>query len=109
MVKLWIAVVMVAACSFFSSTGRAMAAENYSLPQPAKVLLSGEITTGGVICPLLLGTDGQTIALVGVRLRQFETGTQLELEGVRVSRSPCQQGKEAFRVDRIVSINGVIQ
>ncbi len=102
-------VVMIAACSFFSSTKKLMAVENYSSPQPVKVLLRGEITTGGVICPLLLGKDGQTIALVGVRLGQFETGTQLELEGVMVSRSPCQQGKEAFRVDRIVSVDGVIQ
>jgi hypothetical protein len=109
MLKLWMTVVMVAACSFFGSTGKVMAVENFSSPQPVKVLLHGEITTGGVICPLLRGPDGQTIALVGVRMGQFETGTRLELEGVMVSRSPCQQGKEAFRVDRIVSIDGVIQ
>ncbi len=109
MEMLWMTVVIVAASGFFSPTGRAMAAGNYSSPEAAKVLLRGEITTGGIVCPLLLGTDGQTVALVGVRPGQFEKGTQLELEGMLVRRSPCQQGNGAFRVDRIVSVNGVIQ
>ena len=76
---------------------------------PSGILLCGKIVTGGVICPLLLCEDGETIALDGVRPGQFEAGTRLELEGIKVNYSPCQQGKEAFRVDRILSINSVSQ
>ena len=98
-----------ATLNFTCLSGRIMAVEKDSVSQPQALVLCGEITTGGVICPLLLCADGETIALVGIRLGQFETGTRLELEGRIISYSPCQQGKQSFRVDRILSINGVTQ
>ena len=94
---------------FNSLTESTMAAEQGCAVQPEKIVLRGEITTGGILCPLLLDADGETIALVGIKLEQFTPGTRLDLEGTMISYSPCQQGKAAFRVDKILSINGVTQ
>lgn len=109
MIKLWTTIAIFATLNFTCLTGCIMAVEKNSLSRPQTFVLCGKIVTGGVICPLLLCEDGETIALDGVRPGQFEAGTRLELEGIKVNYSPCQQGKEAFRVDRILSINSVSQ
>ena len=90
-------------------TGGTVAAAQDTVVQMNKTVLQGEITTGGVVCPLLLGINGQITALFGIRLGQFEKGTRLTLEGHLVSHSPCQQGKKSFRVEKILSVNGVTQ
>jgi len=92
-----------------SSTRTTMAAEQDSASHLKKTVLHGEITTGGVLCPLLLGINGQITALFGIRPGQFEQGTRLTLEGSMVKHSPCQQGTKTLRVEKILSINGDAQ
>lgn len=73
------------------------------------VSVQGVLTEGGIVCPLLKASNGELIPLMGVRLGQFPLGTALDLEGVMVKRSPCQQGRQTLQVSRIVAVDGIKQ
>ena len=69
-------------------------------------LLRGQLVSGGVICALIKTDAGEILPLAGISHNKFPIGTQLELEGQRVTRSICQQGAVTFKVDKILSMNG---
>lgn len=71
-----------------------------SVAQPGEPALTirGTIVQGGVICPLIELASGERVPLVGVALDAFPVGTRLLLSGYFMQRSPCQQGRWAFRV-----------
>lgn len=67
---------------------------------PSFALLRGTLVPGGVVCPLLEIAGGERVPLVGVAIDAFPVGTELALSGHFVERSPCRQGRRAFRVER---------
>lgn len=69
--------------------------------------VQGVLTEGGIVCPLLKSSAGELIPLMGVRMNEYPIGTRLDLEGVFVKRSPCQQGKQTLRVERVISVDGI--
>ncbi|CAN4267493.1 hypothetical protein MCEMSEM29_00444 [Methylophilaceae bacterium] len=71
--------------------------------------LIGNVIDGGVICPLIKTNEGKVFALVGILNNKFAINTKLELEGIYIKRSICQQGDIAFRIDRILKINDELQ
>ena len=74
-------------------------------PDQAK-FIRGQLVSGGVICALIKTDQGEILALAGINHNKFPIGTELALEGERITRSICQQGAVAFKVDRIITING---
>lgn len=72
-------------------------------------LLRGQVVSGGVTCALIKTDQGETLPLAGIPHNRFPIGTQLELEGERVTRSICQQGEVAFKVSKVLSINAELQ
>lgn len=68
------------------------------MSETSSVTIRGTAVAGGVICPLIELTSGEKIPLVGVALDAFPPGTPLLLTGHVLQRSPCQQGRWAFRV-----------
>ena len=73
------------------------------------ITVRGVVAEGGIVCPLLKSSAGELIPLMGMRLNEYPIGTRLDLEGVFVKRSPCQQGKQTLRVERVVAVDGVVK
>jgi hypothetical protein len=73
------------------------------------ITVQGVLTEGGIVCPLLKLNTGELIPLMGVRTNEYPIGTRLELQGVFVKRSPCQQGKQTLRVQRVVAVDGIVK
>jgi hypothetical protein len=60
--------------------------------------IRGTAVAGGVSCPLIELVSGERVPLVGVAMDAYPYGTRLALSGYFMQRSPCQQGRLAFRV-----------
>jgi hypothetical protein len=73
------------------------------------ITVQGVLTEGGVVCPLLKSDSGELIPLMGVRKNEYPIGTRLDLQGVFVKRSPCQQGKQTLRVELVLAVDGIVK
>ena len=82
---------------------------NLSAASDQANLLRGQVVSGGVTCALIKTDQGETLPLAGIPHNRFPIGTALALEGERVTRSICQQGEVAFKVIKVLSINGELQ
>jgi hypothetical protein len=71
------------------------------------VTVTGVLVEGGIVCPLLELDTGERVPLMGAGVRDYAAGTRLEIKGVYVQRSPCQQGRRTLRVERITAVDGV--
>lgn len=82
---------------------------NLSAATDQSSLLKGQVVSGGVICALIKSDQGEILPLAGIAHNRFPIGTELELEGERIARSICQQGEVAFKVIKVLSVNGELQ
>lgn len=71
------------------------------------VTVTGVLVEGGIVCPLMELDTGERVPLMGAGVRDYAAGTSLEIKGVYVQRSPCQQGRRTLRVERITAVDGV--
>jgi len=85
-----------------------MPSKSFAAPDQAH-LIRGKLVGGGVICALIKTEQGEILPLAGITHNRFPIGTELELEGEQVTQSICQQGPVAFKVDKVLSINGELQ
>jgi hypothetical protein len=60
--------------------------------------LQGVIVNGGVTCPLIRTSSGQTMSLEGLPSALNAPGTRVRLTGQMVQYSRCMQGEGTFRV-----------
>ena len=74
---------------------------------PETIAIKGVLVEGGIVCPLLKLGSGDLVPLLGAGLAEYPIGTSLEIKGTYVQRSPCQQGRQTLRVDRVLAVNGV--
>lgn len=89
---------LIFATLFFIAHASKLAAE----PNEATVI-KGQLIDGGANCALIRTDDGEILAIPGLSYRQFPVGTKLEIEGLRIKRSTCQQSEMAFRIHKIVN------
>lgn len=89
--------------------GSADTAMSQSSGAAETITVQGVLAEGGVVCPLLKSSTGELIPLMGVRMNEYPIGTRLELVGVFVKRSPCQQGKQTLRVERVIAVDGIVK
>ena len=73
------------------------------------VVIRGHVINGGVNCALIQTDEGEVLALAGLNYKRFPVGTQLKIEGLRIKRSTCQQIEMAFRINKILSADGLTQ
>jgi hypothetical protein len=76
---------------------------------PETITATGVLVDGGIVCPLLKLTTGELLPLMGIGMTEYASGTSLEIEGALVQHSPCQQGRQTLRVDRVLAVDGVVQ
>lgn len=95
--------IAMVAMSALLATGGAMS----QVTSPDTIAVTGVLVEGGVVCPLLKLDTGERVPLMGAGVREYAAGTSLEVIGVYVQRSPCQQGTRTLRVERITAVDGV--
>jgi hypothetical protein len=75
--------------------------------QPETITVKGVLVDGGIVCPLLKLATGELVPLMGIGMTDYPFGTRLEIKGTLIQHSPCQQGSQTLRIDRVLAVDGV--